>query len=143
MALIWTIGVGGTPIGDTITSTFTAPPTTFTDEQATTTTTTTGTITREPTHETPETSADPTSPVTVTVFSALPTETNTSRGGDGLSSGAKAGIGVGVALGFILIAAVGAIFWFRRRKRRGEDALREPPVITQNASVRMPPFEMD
>ncbi|KAL4748037.1 hypothetical protein BDW72DRAFT_196172 [Aspergillus terricola var. indicus] len=122
--------------------------TTFDDKPTTEGIETTETIADdERTHKASKTSADLTSsPVTVTVYSPLPTETDTGGGGGGsLSSGAKAGIGVGVAFGVIFIVAVGAVSWFRRRKKRsGDYALQEPPVITQTASVKAaPPFELN
>jgi hypothetical protein len=141
---------GITIVGSTGTTRTTITTTEGLDETPTTgTTTTTITLTDTPTTTTepPATSTDPTAPVTVTIYSPLPTQADISSGGGGggggLSSGTKAGIGVGVALGSILLVAVGGIFWFRRRKRRMEDVLRETPVIAPTLGAKEPPYEVD
>ncbi|KAL4930126.1 uncharacterized protein BDV17DRAFT_290108 [Aspergillus undulatus] len=54
---------------------------------------------------TPETSPDPTSPATVTVYSPHPTAN--SGGANGLATGTKAGIGAGVSIGGILVIVRG------------------------------------
>jgi hypothetical protein len=53
------------------------------------------------------------------------------NGGGGLSDGAKAGIGVGVSAGFLVIITAGGLLWFRHQRRRKEDRI---PVISAPAS---------
>ena len=61
-----------------------------------------------------------TAPATPTTTSTTPTATSVAS--TGLSSGAKAGIGVGVSLGAIAVLAIAGFFLFRRRKRQQETA---------------------
>ncbi|KAL4951606.1 hypothetical protein BDW69DRAFT_186241 [Aspergillus filifer] len=141
----------------TVTTKTTNPPITTTEELITGTTTTTITITDTPTSEPISTSVEtsysedptttsesepkpststqtdsPTSPATVTIYATPPPTTESSDPNGintkGLTTGAKAGIGVGVSIGGILII-IGAIILYHRwgviRRRKGEtgDAL--------------------
>ena len=59
-----------------------------------------------------------------TTSGSAPTNTGTNTPSSGLSSGAKAGIGGGIAGLVVILAALGA-FWFFRRKRKS-------PAMGQN-----------
>lgn len=50
----------------------------------------------------------------------------------GLSTGAKVGLGVGIPLGVIGLAAIGAFFWVRRRRTAKASSSTPPPVIPSN-----------
>ena len=62
----------------------------------------------------------------------LPTISGTTSK-DKLSGGAKAGIGIGVALAVLLLAALAGAFWIYRRKRR---------QTTERASLSAPPRDV-
>ncbi|KAK3990451.1 hypothetical protein QBC44DRAFT_64095 [Cladorrhinum sp. PSN332] len=55
------------------------------------------------------------SPTATTSSTATPTPSDSSQGDSGLSTGAKAGIGIGAALGSILLLLVAFLLWRRRR----------------------------
>jgi hypothetical protein len=104
---------------------------------------TTSTDTSSTTSDT-STDRDPTSPATVTIYSPLPTS---SQGGDSLTTGAKAGIGVGVALGVVLVT-LGAIIFLRRYRgsakggNTGRSELDNGP-IPESANKTDSPVEME
>ncbi|KAL2822754.1 hypothetical protein BDW59DRAFT_163567 [Aspergillus cavernicola] len=127
------------PITSTVTST---TQTTAHESTSTTETTTTDPMTSTDTsasQTTDETSSNPnTQLTTVTLYSSLPTTTASGGSANGLSTGAKAGIGVGVSLGAVLII-VGAIFLFRRYQGRRNGGLKATPVSEGTTS----PAEME
>jgi len=74
--------------------------------------------------------------VTRADITGLPTGGDASLGGNtqqdsnssGLSTGAKVGLGLGIPLGVVGLAAIGALFWLRRRRRTS--AKKESPERT-------------
>jgi hypothetical protein len=84
----------------------------------------------------------PTSQSTATSSGAAATETHTKH--SGLSTGAKAGIGVGAALGALLLVGVGfAIFWLRKKKtRRNHEKATETPVWNSEVDHASTPGEL-
>jgi hypothetical protein len=61
----------------------------------------------------------------------------------GLSTGAKAGIGVGACLGVVLLVAIGlAMFWLRRKKRRNDEKSTVTPVWNSETDNAHAPSEL-
>ncbi|KAL3430045.1 hypothetical protein BDV09DRAFT_179259 [Aspergillus tetrazonus] len=140
---------------DSTSTTETTDPITTTIEITTGTTTTTITITDTPspyatstgtssTTSDTSTGGDPTFPATVTIYSPLPTS---NRSGNSLTTGGKAGIGVGVALG-VLLVTLGAIIFLRRYRgsakggNTGRSELDNGP-ISESAKKADSPAEME
>lgn len=68
-----------------------------------------------------------------TVVSSSPTTVNGGGGKKGLSAGAKAGIGIGAALGGILFfACIGFAFWWGRRSKNKPDTITNTVVVKEN-----------
>jgi hypothetical protein len=64
------------------------------------------------------------------------TRTETHVKDSGLTTGAKAGIGVGAALGVLLLVTIGlAIFWLRKKKRRHDEKAMAAPVRRNSEAV--------
>jgi hypothetical protein len=69
-----------------------------------------------------------TNPTSTSTSASAPTQTTSAAPDSGLSTNAKAGIGIGVALGAIGLAAlIGAILIVRRWKRTAADNTTHPP----------------
>ncbi|RDW81683.1 uncharacterized protein DSM5745_05240 [Aspergillus mulundensis] len=90
------------------TTTSTSTSTTSTSTAASTSTSTSTTTTTSPT-------ADPTSTTPENATDSDGTTSESNSNNDGLSTGAKAGIGVGVSAGFIILAALAFLLWRRIR----------------------------
>ncbi|KAI1088927.1 hypothetical protein F5B19DRAFT_402161 [Rostrohypoxylon terebratum] len=75
---------------------------------------------------------------------AGPTIISVSQGSGGLSSGAKAGLGVGVAIAGILVLVGAFLLWRRRRRHRGEAStvIRNQQPIEQHHPGKSP-WELD
>lgn len=59
-----------------------------------------------------------------------------------LSTGAKIGLGVGIPLGVIGLAAIGALFWLRRKRQTGADKeLPESYVPAAGYKGGVPPYQ--
>lgn len=60
----------------------------------------------------------------------------------GLTTGAKVGLGVGIPVGVIGLAAIGAFFWLRRRRNVGPSS-NPPELYTPEASSKgaVPPYQ--
>ncbi|KAH8680995.1 hypothetical protein BX600DRAFT_428968 [Xylariales sp. PMI_506] len=79
---------------------------------------------------------------TVTVLPSGGDSSGVSTGHSGLSTGAAVGIAVGI-LGFIVIlGAIGAWLWFRRKKRAQEQAALENPRGSSSGMMSTPRTEM-
>ncbi|KAJ8117419.1 hypothetical protein OPT61_g1371 [Boeremia exigua] len=85
------------------------------------------------------------STVTTADQSSLPTtDSPTQQNSDsaGLATGAKIGLGVGIPVGVIGIAAIGALFWLRRKRSAGAK-MNTPELFTPSANDKaaVPPYQ--
>jgi len=87
-----------------------------------------------------------------TSFSPSPTAPTLNDDNGTLSTGSKAGIGVGAAIGVIVLVAVGALIGIRTQKRKKKDVSEEtgyhepakelPPSYRYEAPATGPPVEL-
>ncbi|PYI04618.1 hypothetical protein BO78DRAFT_347173 [Aspergillus sclerotiicarbonarius CBS 121057] len=102
-----------------------------------------------PTYAVATSTATSTSSSATTSSTSSATSTSSSSGSSGISAGAAAGIGVGAAAGFVLVAAMLALLYFRRRNASnvaqgaaGYNGLAETWSQKQPAQVH-PIYELD
>jgi hypothetical protein len=77
-----------------------------------------------------------TSPSQSSATSSEAATTASSRNDPGLATGVKAGIGVGAALGALLLVGIGlGVFWLRRKKSRNNDKKAIGTPTVQNSEV--------
>jgi len=98
----------------------------------------------EPSEESPTTTASSTK-TSAPTSSAEPqttTETVTSDDGGGLSTGAIAGIAVGVVAGVLILAGgLGWMWWARKKRNQEEKKLAELATEGQHSPVKEPPMQ--
>lgn len=90
-----------------------------------------------------EVSSRPTTDSDATAGGGPQQETSQQAGSSsGMSTGAKAGLGVGIAVGVLGLAAIGAFFWMRRRKRTsGNKDVSEMYVPAADDKSTAPPYQ--